>query len=197
MNAKTLGASLVSWMRSRAGGLSGVVMALVVILGVFYVPPAAKVQPGKASSGDYLLPPGEVQLSTRVLQRDLGMNPKLASQVARSVVRYSRASNIPWQLVVAVIKVESAGSPRAVSSSGAKGLMQVMPFWSKELGAGHRSILEPQTNVWLGIFILKHYLNRYKELDAALAAYNGSLGSSRYPKKVFAAYRELVNNQFN
>lgn len=197
MKTSNWGASFVSWATRRTFGLSGIVVALAVIFAVFYIPSAASLQSGKASFGDTLLPRGEVKISAKVLEKNLGMNPKLADQVARSVVRYARASNIPWQLVVAVMKVESSGSPRAVSPRGAMGLMQVMPFWSKELGADHRSIFEPETNVWLGISVLKHYLKRYKELDVALAAYNGSLGSSRYPKKVFAAYRELVNNQYN
>ncbi|MBI3014083.1 MAG: lytic transglycosylase domain-containing protein [Candidatus Tectomicrobia bacterium] len=188
--------NLLNWVKKCNLGLLGSVIALLV-LSIFYFPAATGMYPERGIPLDELLNRGEARISSRVLQKELGMDAELADQVAGSVVRYARASNIPWELVVAVIKVESAGYPQAVSPRGAKGLMQVMPFWTTELGADPRAIFEPETNVWMGISILKHYLQRYKALDVALAAYNGSLGSPEYPEKVLKTYRQLISYQLN
>ena len=196
MKTRNWGQPLSIWVRKQNLGLVGCIVALLV-LSIVYFPAATGIYQEKGVSPDELLSRGEARISSRMLQKELGMNPGLADQVANSVVRYSRASNIPWELVVAVMKVESSGSLKAVSPRGAKGLMQVMPFWTTELGADPRAIFEPETNVWLGISVLKHYIRRYKALDVALAAYNGSLGSSEYPAKVLKTYQELTAYQLN
>jgi len=89
------------------------------------------------------------------------------------------------QLVLAVIDVESAFDPFAVSSAGAVGLMQVMPFWPRELGLSIRDLLDVELNVRMGTSILAYYLTREGgDYRRALARYNGSVGRRSYPDLV-------------
>lgn len=89
------------------------------------------------------------------------------------------------QLVLAVIDVESAFDPFAVSSAGAVGLMQVMPFWPRELGLSIRDLLDVELNIRMGTSILAYYLTREDgDYRRALARYNGSLGRRSYPDLV-------------
>lgn len=79
------------------------------------------------------------------------------------------------ELVLAVIDIESAFNPYAISSAGARGLMQVMPFWLKEIGRPGDSLFHMQTNLRYGCTILKHYLDKEKgNLNLALRRYNGT-----------------------
>lgn len=90
------------------------------------------------------------------------------------------------ELVLAVIDVESNFNPFAISSAGAMGLMQVMPFWLKEIGRPGDNLFRIKTNLRMGCTILKYYLDKEKgNLTRALMRYNGSLGSYRYTRKVF------------
>ncbi len=94
------------------------------------------------------------------------------------------------QLVLAVIDVESAFDPFAVSSAGAVGLMQVMPFWPNELGLTTKDLIDVELNVRMGTSILAYYLNRERgDYRRALGRYNGSLGKRQYP--------DLVLNRLN
>lgn len=92
--------------------------------------------------------------------------------------------------VLAVMQVESAFDPYALSIVGAQGLMQVMPFWRKEMGNEEANLMHIETNIGYGCAILKTYLKIEKgRLAPALARYNGSYGKFKYPKKVFKALR--------
>ena len=94
-------------------------------------------------------------------------------------------------LVLAVIDVESKFRKYAVSRAGARGLMQVMPFWVKELGEPGQNLFQERTNLRYGCTILRHYLDRERgNLANALGRYNGSLGQADYPNRVFRALRE-------
>ncbi|HKT71369.1 MAG TPA: lytic transglycosylase domain-containing protein [Steroidobacteraceae bacterium] len=88
-------------------------------------------------------------------------------------------------LVMAVIAVESRFNRWAVSSSGAVGLMQVMPFWPEQLGMRRYELVHVAPNIRMGCAILRFYL-RYERSDVrkALARYNGSIGERDYPDKV-------------
>jgi soluble lytic murein transglycosylase-like protein len=89
------------------------------------------------------------------------------------------------QLVLAVIDVESAFDPFAVSSAGAVGLMQVMPFWPNELGLSTRDLIDVELNIRMGTSILAYYLERERgDYRRALGRYNGSLGKRAYPDLV-------------
>ena len=97
--------------------------------------------------------------------------------------------DLPPELVLSVIEVESAFDRYAISRAGAQGLMQVMPFWKNEIGRGDDNLTNTATNLRYGCHILRFYLDREDQnLDRALAAYNGSSGSLRYPNKVRAAW---------
>lgn len=92
------------------------------------------------------------------------------------------------ELVLAVIEVESRFDKFAISHAGALGLMQVMPFWLKEIGRPNDNLFDMKTNLRMGCTILRHYLDKEKgNLTHALARYNGSLYSHRYTNKVFRA----------
>jgi soluble lytic murein transglycosylase-like protein len=94
-------------------------------------------------------------------------------------------------LVLAVIDVESKFRKYAVSRAGARGLMQVMPFWVKELGEPSHNLFHERTNLRYGCVILRHYLDREQgNLVNALGRYNGSLGQADYPNRVLKALRE-------
>ncbi len=91
------------------------------------------------------------------------------------------------QLVLAVIDVESGFDPFAVSSAGAVGMMQVMPFWPRELGLSTRDLLDVELNIRMGTSILAYYLERERgDYRRALARYNGSLGRRTYPDLVLS-----------
>jgi hypothetical protein len=89
------------------------------------------------------------------------------------------------QLVLAVIDVESAFDPFAVSYAGAIGLMQVMPFWPNQLGLETQDLIDVELNIRMGTSILAYYMEREKgDYRRALARYNGSLGQRTYPDLV-------------
>jgi soluble lytic murein transglycosylase-like protein len=94
------------------------------------------------------------------------------------------------QLVLGVIEVESAFRKYAVSGSGARGYMQVMPFWTKLLKRPSDNLFHLRTNIRYGCVILRHYLDIEKgDYFRALGRYNGSLGQREYPDKVLRAWR--------
>lgn len=107
---------------------------------------------------------------------------KLLRQIHHEAIR----ADLPPELVLAVIDVESNFDRFAISKAGAQGLMQVMPFWLKEIGQPRDSLFNVRTNLRMGSTILKYYLKKEKgDLTRALARYNGSLGRYKYPNKVF------------
>lgn len=100
----------------------------------------------------------------------------------------ARLAGLAPELVLAVIQVESAFQADAVSSAGAVGLMQIMPFWVRELGLPADDLTNPRRNLRYGCTILAHYLAvEGGDLTRALARYNGSLGKTWYPERVMRA----------
>jgi len=100
------------------------------------------------------------------------------------------------QLVLAVIQIESSFRKYAVSRSGARGYMQVMPFWVDLVGRKGDNLFNLRTNLRYGCVILKYYLNLEKgDLFRALARYNGSLGKPEYPNLVIGAWRSVWRYQ--
>jgi len=95
-------------------------------------------------------------------------------------------------LVLGLIEVESGFRKYAISGVGARGYMQVMPFWSRLIGDGDPSrLFHMQTNLRFGCIILRHYLDRERgDLFLALGRYNGSRGRAEYPNAVFGAWRK-------
>jgi soluble lytic murein transglycosylase-like protein len=94
-------------------------------------------------------------------------------------------------LVMGLIEVESGFRKYAISSVGARGYMQVMPFWTRAIGDGNPAALfHMQTNLRFGCVILRHYLDIEKgNLFLALGRYNGSRGKAPYPNAVTAAWK--------
>ena len=102
----------------------------------------------------------------------------------------SRAELTP-ELVLSVMEVESHFDRFAISSAGAQGMMQVMPFWKDEIGRHDDNLTVNKTNFEYGCRILQFYLQRENgHLHKALARYNGSVGSRRYSDKVYRAWRK-------
>ena len=98
-------------------------------------------------------------------------------------------------MVLGLIEVEAGFRKYAVSSAGARGYMQVMPFWVKEIGARDDNLFHLRTNLRYGCTILRHYIDKEKgDLYRALGRYNGSLGRPGYPNLVRTAWRKYWSN---
>jgi len=96
---------------------------------------------------------------------------------------------LPPGLVMAVIDVESRFDRWAVSSAGAVGLMQVMPFWPEQLGMRRYELTQTSSNIRMGCAILRHYLKRERNnVNKALARYNGSVGKRVYSDLVIVRW---------
>lgn len=107
-----------------------------------------------------------------------------------STVHYeAKRAGLEPELVLGLIEVESGFKKYAVSSAGAHGYMQVMPFWVREIGAREHNLFHLRINLRYGCTILRHYLDIEKgDLYRALGRYNGSLGRPEYPNLVRAAW---------
>ena len=101
----------------------------------------------------------------------------------------SKRKGLEPALVLGLIQVESGFRKYAISSAGARGYMQVMPFWARTIGDGDASrLFHMQTNLRFGCVILRHYLDIERgDLFLALGRYNGSRGRAEYPNLVFGA----------
>ena len=101
----------------------------------------------------------------------------------------SRRAGLETPLVLGLIQVESGFRKYAISNVGARGYMQVMPFWARQIGDGDaRRLFHLQTNLRFGCVILRHYLDRERgDVFMALGRYNGSRGRPEYPNLVFGA----------
>jgi soluble lytic murein transglycosylase-like protein len=116
-------------------------------------------------------------------------DPEFRIELLKNIHYEATRARLKPELVMAVIDVESNFQPYAVSRAGAHGLMQVMPFWLKEIGRPGDNLFRIKTNLRMGCTILRHYLDKEKgNLMRALGRYNGSLGKWKYPRKVFSAY---------
>jgi soluble lytic murein transglycosylase-like protein len=106
----------------------------------------------------------------------------------------SKRAGLDVSLVLGLIQVESAFRKFAVSSVGARGYMQVMPFWTRLIGDGDPGkLFHMQTNLRFGCVILRHYMDRERgDLYMTLGRYNGSRGKAPYPNAVFAAQRNWL-----
>jgi soluble lytic murein transglycosylase-like protein len=115
-------------------------------------------------------------------------DPEERLTILKTVHYEARRANLEPELVLAVINVESNYDRFAISSAGARGLMQIMPFWLDEIGRPEDNLFHITTNIRFGCTILNHYLKREKgNMYRALARYNGSVGKYWYPKRVFNA----------
>ena len=104
----------------------------------------------------------------------------------------SRRAGLETSLVLGVVQVESGFRKYAISSAGARGYMQVMPFWARVIGDGDAGrLFHLQTNLRFGCVILRHYLDMERgDLFLTLGRYNGSRGRPEYPNLVFGARKQ-------
>ncbi len=117
-------------------------------------------------------------------------DPHTRLQLLQHVYREARRVDLPPELILAVIHIESNFDRFAISRVGARGLMQIMPFWLTEIGRPKDNLFNIETNLRLGCTILRHYLDKERgEINEALARYNGSQGKRRYPDKIFDKLR--------
>lgn len=129
-----------------------------------------------------------VDMDARLARRARTPTPEERLELLRLVHQEARRAGLQPELVLAVIEVESNFDRFAISEAGALGLMQVMPFWLEELGQPEANLFRLRTNLRIGTTILRYYLDREQgNLRRALARYNGSVGKSWYPDRVFRA----------
>lgn len=109
----------------------------------------------------------------------------------RTVHYEATRAGLDPQMVLGLIHVESGFKKYAVSSVGARGFMQIMPFWVKSIGDKDHNLFQLRTNLRYGCTILRHYLDIERgDLYRALGRYNGSLGKPQYPNLVLGAWRK-------
>jgi soluble lytic murein transglycosylase-like protein len=102
----------------------------------------------------------------------------------------AKRAGLDPQLVLGLIQVESNFRKYAVSRAGARGYMQVMPFWVKLIGDKDHNLFHLRTNLRFGCLILRYYLDLESgDLYRALGRYNGSLGKPEYPTAVVSAWQ--------
>ena len=152
------------------------------------------------SSVDNVNPARLVFLNPKDGERWLNdMSARLARFVPDPQARRRLLTNIQYetvragldtQMILGLIEVESAFRQYAISSVGARGLMQVMPFWQRYIGKPEHNLFDIRTNLRYGCTILRHYRNvENGNIVRALARFNGSLGSNKYPNAVIGAWR--------
>jgi len=125
-------------------------------------------------------------------------DPEQRLELLKRVHAEAKRADIEPELVMSLIHVESAFKRFAISSVGAQGLMQVMPFWKNEIGRPDDNLTNIETNLRYGCTILKHYIDKEKgNLIRALGRYNGSLGKIKYPAKVLRFWQDywFINHQ--
>ncbi|MDR0996769.1 MAG: lytic transglycosylase domain-containing protein [Zoogloeaceae bacterium] len=116
-------------------------------------------------------------------------DPAYRLELLRAIHYEATRAGLDPELVLGLIEVESAFRKYAVSSAGARGYMQVMPFWVGLIGQPTDNLFHLRTNLRYGCTILRHYLDIERgDLFRALGRYNGSLGRAEYPNKVKAAW---------
>jgi len=115
-------------------------------------------------------------------------DPEERLLILKTVHYEASRADLPPEMVLALIQVESNFDRFAISYAGARGLMQVMPFWLDEIGRPSDDLFDIHTNLRMGCTILRHYLEREKgDRTRALARYNGSVGKVWYPQRVYKA----------
>lgn len=129
-----------------------------------------------------------VEMSERLAKRV--PDAKYRVELLKTVHYEASRAGLDPQLVLGIIYVESGFKKYAVSKAGARGLMQVMPFWVGLIGTGDQNLFHLRTNIRYGTVILRHYLDVERgNLYRALGRYNGSLGKPDYPNLVLAAWQ--------
>jgi soluble lytic murein transglycosylase-like protein len=125
------------------------------------------------------------------LRRYSDMKREEINKLTKIIVRHAQDKMLDPKLVASVIVVESRGIPTAISGAKSVGLMQIhVPTWGGVIDFTERNPFDPEVNIDLGTTILADYLKRYKDLNTALAAYEGTHDpdQSEYLAKVLEIY---------
>ncbi|MFG3450624.1 lytic transglycosylase domain-containing protein [Stutzerimonas stutzeri] len=131
-----------------------------------------------------------LDMSTR-LKRYVS-DPQERLTLLRLVHQEASKAGLKPDIVLALIHAESHFNRFAISSVGAQGMMQVMPFWKAELGRPQDNLTDNATNLRYGCTILSYYLKKENgNINRALARYNGSLGKPHYPAKVIGFWQDF------
>lgn len=131
-----------------------------------------------------------LDMSTRLKRYVSNTQERLT--LLRLVHQEASKAGLKPDLVLALIHAESRFDRFAISSVGAQGMMQVMPFWKAELGRPQDNLTDNATNLRYGCTILSYYLKKEKgDINRALARYNGSLGKPHYPAKVIGFWQDF------
>ncbi|MDX1915383.1 MAG: lytic transglycosylase domain-containing protein [Methylophilus sp.] len=129
------------------------------------------------------------EMSSRLKKRIPDDNYRM--DFLKSVHYEATRAGLDPQIVLGLIQVESAFKKYAVSSVGARGYMQVMPFWVKSIGNSEHNLFDMRLNLRYGCTILRHYLDKeHGDYYRALGRYNGSLGKPGYPNMVVGAWKK-------
>lgn len=169
--------------RARPRGLGCILGLCLILTGL----------PGWGQASQRLLNTATADFDTQVWLMDMSSrleryikDPTLRLEMVTRVHYEARKVDLSPELVLAIIHTESTFDPDAVSSAGALGLMQIMPFWKFIIGDKTDDLMNLHTNIRYGVTILHHYLEKENgNLTRALARYNGSLGKTWYPKRVY------------
>ena len=187
-------------MRRLALVLAGLLLPLVAQAGAQkYEPLSASVQAALSRTVSDQAPPKSsfktpleaadwlTEMSQRLSKRLPNRDSRI--EFLRAVHYEATRAGLDPQLVMGLIQVESGFKKYSVSSAGARGLMQVMPFWVKLIGRPDDNLFHLRTNLRYGCTILRHYLDiEQGDLYRALGRYNGSLGKPEYPNMVKGAW---------
>ena len=129
------------------------------------------------------------EMSSRLTRRMPDREARL--DLLKTVYYEAKRAGLDPQMVLGLIQVESGFKKYSVSSAGARGYMQVMPFWIKEIGSRGDNLFNMRLNLRYGCTILRHYLDIEKgDLYRTLGRYNGSLGKPEYPNMVRGAWEK-------
>ena len=129
------------------------------------------------------------EMSARLVKRIPSTQERV--DFLKTVHYESTRAGLDPQMVLGLIQVESGFKKYAVSSAGARGYMQVMPFWTKYIGTAEHNLFHLRTSLRYGCTILRHYIDIEKgDLYRALGRYNGSLGRPEYPNMVRGAWEK-------
>jgi len=129
------------------------------------------------------------EMSGRLARRMPDRDGRL--EFLKTVYYEAKRAGLDPQMVLGLIQVESGFRKHSVSSAGARGYMQVMPFWVRLIGSKDSNLFHMRTNLRFGCTILRHYLDiENGDLYRALGRYNGSLGKPEYPNMVRGAWEK-------
>ena len=134
----------------------------------------------------------QIACSDRLARRKTNLQAR--TDFLQTVWYESKRAGLDVSMVMGLVQVESGFRKYAISSVGARGYMQIMPFWMRLIGDGDAGkLFHMQTNLRFGCVILRHYLDREKgDAFMALGRYNGSRGQPQYPNAVFGAQRQWL-----